>query len=237
MQSAGRYKYFDLIMAAFVTVLLCSNLIGVHKVSYVNVPVIGEYIFGTGVLFFPLSYLFGDILTEVYGYARSRRVIWAGFGALIFASFMSWVVTSLPPASTMPAEQQNAVSMIFGQTWRIVLASLLAFWAGEFINSYVLAKMKVFTAGKYLFTRTIGSTVAGEAVDSLIFYPVAFLGTWSNEQVVSVMIGNYFLKVLWEVIATPVTYKVVAFLKKAEHEDYFDRETDFNPFTLNVQRQ
>jgi len=231
-----RYKYFDLIMAAFVAVLLCSNLIGVQKVSYISIPFTGgyQYIYGAGVLFFPISYLFGDVLTEVYGYKRSRRVIWAGFGAMVFASLMSCVVTSLPPASTMSVEQQNAVNMIFGQTWRIVLASLTAFWAGEFVNSFVLAKMKVASNGKYLWMRTIGSTFAGEAVDSLIFYPVAFIGTWSNEQVVSVMIGDYFIKVAWEVLATPITYKVVGFLKRAENEDYYDRDTDFNPFTLEV---
>lgn len=221
-------------MAAFVAVLLCANLIGVHKVSTVDLPFYGEYIYGTGVLFFPLSYLFGDILTEVYGYARSRKVIWAGFGALIFASLMSYVVTTLPAAKTMSPETQAAVNLIFGQTWRIVAASLIAFWAGEFVNSFVLAKMKILTAGKYLWMRTIGSTFAGEAVDSLIFYPIAFLGTWSTEQVVSVMIGNYFLKVFWEVLATPVTYRIVAFLKRAEHEDFYDRDTDFNPFTLNA---
>ena len=224
-------------MAAFVTVLLCSNLIGVHKVSSINLPFYGEYIYGTGVLFFPLSYLFGDILTEVYGYARSRRVIWAGFGALIFASIMSYVVTTLPAAKTMSAEQQAAVNMIFGQTWRIVAASLLAFWLGEFVNSLVLAKMKLATNGKYLWTRTIGSTFAGEAVDSLIFYPIAFFGTWSNKQVVSVMIGNYFIKVFWEIVATPVTYKIVSFLKRSEHEDFYDRKTNFNPFTIELQDQ
>ena len=234
MDQPRRHKYFDLIMAAFVAVLLCSNLIGVHKVSSINLPYYGEFIYGTGVLFFPLSYLFGDILTEVYGYARSRRVIWAGFGALIFASVMAYVVTSLPPATTMSPEQQAAVNLIFGQTWRIVLASLLGFWAGEFVNSFVLAKMKLLTAGKHLWTRTIGSTFAGQAVDSVIFYPIAFLGTWSTEQVVGVMIGNYFLKVFWEVVATPVTYKIVAFLKRAEHEDYYDRDTNFNPFTLKT---
>lgn len=222
-------------MAAFVAVLLCSNLIGVHKISSVNLPFYGEYIYGTGVLFFPLSYLFGDILTEVYGYARSRKVIWAGFGALIFASLMSFVVTNLPAATTMSPEQQGAVNLIFGQTWRIVAASLLAFWLGEFVNSFVLAKLKVLTAGKHLWTRTIGSTFAGEAIDSLIFYPLAFLGTWSTEQVISVMIGNYLIKVLWEVVATPFTYKIVSFLKKAEHEDYYDRGTDFNPFTINLE--
>ena len=221
-------------MAAFVAVLLCSNLIGVQKVSYVTLPFIGEYIYGAGVLFFPISYFFGDILTEVYGYKRSRRVIWAGFGAMAFASLMSLIVTSLPASRTMSPEQQMAINMMFGQTWRIVLASLSAFWLGEFANSFVLAKLKIFTEGKYLWTRTIGSTAVGEAVDSVIFYPLAFLGTWSTEQVISVMIGNYFIKVLWEVLATPLTYKVVAFLKRVEHEDYYDRDTNFNPFTLST---
>ena len=236
MTAPRQYRYFDLIMAAFVAVLLCSNLIGVQKVSYITVPFTGgyQYIYGAGVLFFPLSYFFGDILTEVYGYKRSRQVIWAGFGAMAFASLMSFIVTSLPAARTMSAEQQTAVNMMFGQTWRIVLASLSAFWLGEFANSFVLAKLKIFTDGKYLWTRTIGSTAVGEAVDSLIFYPLAFLGTWSTEQVISVMIGNYFIKVMWEVLATPLTYKVVGFLKRVEHEDYYDRDTNFNPFTLST---
>ena len=234
MQPPRTYKYYELLMAGFVAVLLCSNLIGVHKVSYVNLPFYGEYIYGAGVLFFPISYLFGDILTEVYGYARSRKVIWAGFGALIFASLMAYVITCLPNAPTMSAEQRSAINTIFGQTPRIVAASLLAFWMGEFVNSFVLAKMKLLSAGKFLWMRTIGSTVMGEIADSLIFYPVAFYGTWSNEQLISVMIGNYFIKVLWEVFATPFTYLIVNFLKKAEHEDYFDRDTDFNPFTLET---
>ena len=212
MERARGYKYYDLILGAFVAVLLCSNLIGVQKVSYIRLPLVGDYIYGAGVLFFPISYLFGDILTEVYGYKRSRRVIWAGFAALAFASLMAYVVTSLPAAATMSADQQAAVNLIFGQTWRIVLASLIAFWAGEFTNSFVLAKMKILTSGKWLWTRTIGSTFAGEAVDCLIFYPMAFLGTRPAEQEVSVMIGNYVIKVLWEVVATPVTYKVVSFL-------------------------
>lgn len=228
------YKYYDLLMAAFVAVLLCSNLIGVQKVSYVNLPLIGEYVFGTGVLFFPISYLFGDVLTEVYGYARSRKVIWAGFGALIFASLMSFVVTSLPAAKTMSPEQIQAVNQIFGQTPRIVLASLTAFWLGEFVNSFVLAKMKLFSSGKFLWMRTIGSTIFGEIADSLIFYPIAFFGVWSNEQLISVMIGNYFIKVFWEIVATPFTYLIVGFLKRAEHEDYFDKNTDFNPFSLET---
>ncbi len=228
------YRYYDLIMAAFVAVLLCSNLIGVHKVSSINLPFYGEYIYGAGVLFFPISYLFGDILTEVYGYARSRKVIWAGFGAMIFASLMAFFVTYLPSAPTMDAERQKAIEMIFGSTPRIVLASLSAFWLGEFVNSFVLAKIKLWMSGKLLFVRTIASTIFGEVADSLIFYPVAFYGVWSNEQLVSVMIGNYFIKVLWEVLATPFTYLIVGFLKKAEHEDYYDNETDFNPFSLET---
>jgi len=234
MESNRTYKYYDLLMAAFVAVLLCSNLIGVHKVSSINLPLYGEYVYGAGVLFFPISYLFGDILTEVYGYKRSRKVIWAGFGALIFASLMAFVVSSLPAAKTMSAEQQSAVNLIFGQTPRIVAASLLAFWIGEFVNSFVLAKLKLFSSGRFLWTRTIGSTIMGEIADSLVFYPVAFFGTWSNEQLISVMIGNYIIKVLWEVIATPFTYLIVGFLKRAEHEDYYDRDTDFNPFSLET---
>lgn len=235
MSDTGRkYKYYDLIMAAFVCVLLCSNLIGVQKVTVIDLPFYGQFIFGAGVLFFPISYLFGDILTEVYGYARSRRVIWAGFGALIFASFMAWAVVNLPVAPTMNPETQKMLETIYGQTPRIVLASLLGFWAGEFTNSFVLAKMKIFTSGKYLWQRTIGSTFLGEAVDSLIFYPVAFLGVWSTEQVIAVMWSNYLLKVMWEVFATPFTYQIVGFLKRVEHEDHYDRETNFNPFTLKT---
>lgn len=233
-ESNRTYKYYDFLLGAFVAVLLCSNLIGVHKVSHINLPFIGEYIYGAGVLFFPISYLFGDILTEVYGYARSRKVIWVGFGALIFASLMSFVVTALPPASTMDPERQKTIELIFGQVPRIVLASLTAFWLGEFVNSFVLAKLKLFFDGKYLWVRTIGSTVVGEIADSLVFYPIAFYGIWSNEQLISVMIGNYFIKVLWEVVATPLTYLVVGFLKKAENEDYYDKNTDFNPFSLET---
>ena len=221
------YKYYDLMMAGFVTILLCSNVIGVGKRTTV-----GGFTFGAGILFFPLSYVFGDVLTEVYGYARSRRVIWAGFGALIFAAFMSWVITSLPPAPDWP--NQGAYDVIFGQTPRIVFASLVAFWAGEFTNSFVLAKMKIRAAGRFLWMRTIGSTIAGEGVDSLIFYPLAFLGVWTKEQVFEVLVTNYALKVIWEALVTPFTYKVVNFLKRAEHEDYYDRDTDFSPFTLRT---
>ncbi len=222
-----KYKYYDFIMAAFVTILLCSNIIGAEKV----VSVWG-FSFGAGILFFPISYFFNDILTEVYGYARSRKVVWAGFTALAFASFMSWVVVTLPPAKGWV--HQDAYEVVFGQTPRIVIASLLAFFSGEFVNSFVLAKMKIFTSGKFLWTRTIGSTIAGEAADSIIFYPLAFYGFWPVNLVITVMITNYVLKVTWEVVATPLTYKVVNFLKRKEHEDYYDRDTNFTPFSIQV---
>jgi queuosine precursor transporter len=222
-----RYKYYDFVMAAFVTVYLCANLIGPAKPATVM-----GFTFGAGVLFFPASYLFGDILTEVYGYKRARRVIWSGFGALMFASIMATVVVKLPPAANWP--HQAAYENIFGQTPRIVIASLIAFFAGEFVNSFVLAKMKILTSGKHLWTRTIGSTIAGEAVDTLIFYPVAFYATWDNALLLSVMVGNYIMKVLWEVVVTPITYKVVAWLKRAENEDYYDRDTNFTPFSLET---
>jgi uncharacterized integral membrane protein (TIGR00697 family) len=221
------YRYYDLIMAAFVTVLLCSNLIGASKVCR-----IWGFTFGAGILFFPISYLFGDILTEVYGYARARKVVWAGFSAMIFASFMAWSVLQFPPDPTWG--QQAAFETVFAATPRIVLASLLAYFFGEFCNSFVLAKLKIFTEGRFLWMRTIGSTMVGEAVDSLIFYPTAFLGIWSRELVLRVMFGNYVLKVLWEVFATPLTYAIVNFLKRVEHEDYYDRDTNFTPFSLSV---
>ncbi len=221
------YRYYDLVMAAFVTVLLCANLIGPAKVAR-----IGGISFGAGVLFFPISYIFGDILTEVYGYARARKVVWSGFAALGFASFMATVVVHLPPAPGWL--HQEAYQVVFGSTWRIVIASLVAFWAGELCNSYVLAKMKIAHQGRRLYLRTIGSTIVGEGVDSLVFYNVAFLGVWTQDQLWTVLASNYVIKVLWEVMATPVTYRVVAFLKKAENEDWYDRETDFNPFQLGA---
>ena len=221
------YRYYDLVMAAFVTVLLCANLIGASKVA-----TLWGITFGAGVLFFPISYVFGDVLTEVYGYARARKVVWAGFGALIFASFMSWAVLAFPPAPGWP--HQAAFETVFGGTPRIVFASLVAYFSGEFCNSYVLAKMKLLTNGRFLWMRTIGSTIAGEAVDSAIFYPLAFLGLWPRELVVQVMISNYLLKVGWEAVMTPITYRVVNALKRAEQEDYYDRDTDFTPFSLSA---
>lgn len=222
-----QYRYYEFVMAAFVCVLLCSNLIGASKVASV-----GNFAFGAGVLFFPISYIFGDVLTEVYGYARARRVVWAGFGAMIFASFMSYVVLALPPAEGWP--HQAAFETVFAATPRIVIGSLIAFFCGELCNSFVLAKLKIATNGKYLWLRTIGSTIVGEGVDSLLFYPIAFYGIWETDLVVKVMLSNYCIKVGWEAVITPFTYIVVNWLKRAEGEDYFDRQTDFNPFTLKT---
>ena len=224
------FRYYDLVMAAFVTILLLSNLIGASKPSYVTLPLMGQWSFGAGVLFFPVSYIIGDILTEVYGYARARRVIWTGFAALLFMAFMAWVVVQLPPAAGWPG--QEAYEFVFGNSWRIVLASMVAFWAGEFANSYVLAKMKIWTAGRHLWMRTIGSTVVGQGLDSLIFYPLAFWGLagWPVELLWQVVLSQWAIKTAWEALLTPVTYAAVGALKRAEQVDLYDTETDFSPF-------
>ena len=232
-RSARQYRYYDLIMAAYVGILLCANLIGPSKVAAVQVPLIGTVTFVAGVLFFPLSYIFGDILTEVYGYARDRRCVWAGFAALAFAAFMASVIVALPAAPEW-RDKQVHVQAVFGSTWRIIGASIIAFWSGSFVNSYVLAKMKIWTRGRWLWTRTIGSTICGEAVDSGLFYTLAFYGVWSQPLLFKVMATQYVLKTAWEVVNTPLTYRVVAFLKRAEHEDYYDTNTDFTPFSLQT---
>ena len=226
----ARFRYYDLVMAAFVTILLLSNIIGASKPSYIPLPDGTQWSFGAGILFFPVSYVIGDILTEVYGYARARRCIWAGFGALLFMAFMAWVVVKLPPADGWPG--QEAYEFVFGNSWRIVLASMTAFWAGEFANSFVLAKMKVWTAGKHLWMRTIGSTFVGQGLDSLIFYPLAFWGLagWPPELLWQVVLSQWLIKTAWEAILTPVTYLVVGFLKRREGLEVFDTDTDFSPF-------
>jgi queuosine precursor transporter len=228
------YRYYDLILGAFVTVLLCANLIGAAKVCHLHIAGSWGVTFGAGVLFFPISYVFGDVLTEVYGYARARKVVWSGFGALIFASLMSWIILALPPAEGWA--NQRAYETVYGNTPRIVLASLVAYFCGELCNSYVLARLKVRTGGRLLWLRTIGSTIVGEGVDSLIFYPLAFFRAagWSDDVVARVLVSNYVVKVLWEVVATPLTYRVVGWLKRVENEDYFDRDTDFSPFKLGT---
>jgi uncharacterized integral membrane protein (TIGR00697 family) len=228
------YRFYDLVMVSFVVVLVCSNLIGPAKIAVVDLPLWGPYVFGAGVIFFPISYIFGDILTEVYGYSRARKVIWAGFGALVFASIMAAVVVALPPAGFW--KHQAAYEIAFGNTWRIVAASMIAYFCGEFVNSFVLAKMKVWMEGRMLWMRTIGSTIFGEAVDSSIFYPLAFYNTGiiPNEALPMVMLAQFLTKTLVEVAFTPVTYAIVGFLKRVEHEDYYDRSTDFNPFKVEV---
>jgi len=226
--AGAQFRTFDFVMVAFVTILLLSNVIGAGKRAVVDLPLIGEWPFGAGILFFPLSYVIGDILTEVYGYERARRCIWAGFAALMFMAVMSFVVVALPPAPGWTG--QAAYESVFGQVPRIVLASIVAFWAGEFANSYVLARMKVWTQGRHLWTRTIGSTLVGQGIDSLIFYPLAFYGVWSTDELVTVLLTQWALKVGWEVVLTPVTYAVVGWLMRREGVDVFDRTTDFSPF-------
>ena len=227
-------RWFDFVMAAFVTILLLSNVIGAGKRAVIDLPWIGPWPFGAGILFFPVSYVLGDVLTEVYGYARARRCIWAGTAAMLFMVFMSWVVVALPPDAGWTG--QAAYESVFGQVPRIVAASICAFWAGEFANSLVMARMKVWTGGRHLWTRTIGSTVVGQAVDSSIFYPLAFYGApdWPVQAMLLVMLSQFVLKVSWEVVLTPVTYQVVGFLKRREGIDVYDERTDFTPFTTRA---
>jgi uncharacterized integral membrane protein (TIGR00697 family) len=227
-------RYFDFVMAAFVTILLLSNVIGAGKVATVNLPGIGAWPFGAGILFFPISYVIDDVLTEVYGFARARRALWAGFAALLFMAVMEWTVVHLPVAEGWTG--QPAYERVFGSGWRIILASMAAFFVGDFLNSVVLAKMKIWTKGKHLWTRTIGSTVVGEGADSLIFYPLAFYGMpdWPVAALGAVMLSQFILKVGWEAILTPVTYAVVGWLKRHEGVDVYDVGTDFTPFATDV---
>ncbi len=228
------FRYYEFVMVAFVVLLVCSNLIGPAKIAQADLPLLGIVTFGAGVLFFPISYVFCDVLTEVYGYARSRRVIWAGFAALAFASFMAWAVVALPPAPFW--KNQAAYEIAFGQAWRISAASMFAYFCGEFVNSFVLAKMKIATAGRWLWMRTIGSTIFGEGVDSLLFYPLAFYGTGiiPDDKLPLVMATQFVAKVAVEILFTPVTYALVGWLKRAEGVDHYDRDTKFTPFTLKV---
>lgn len=230
--SAHRFRYFEFIMAASCVVLVCSNIIGAGKVASV-----GGLTFGAGVLFFPLSYIAGDVLTEVYGYARARRVFWASVVSAAFAAAMAGFITWIPPADSWNVDvggvtRQQVFALNFAQAPRIVAASCLAIWAGEFVNAYVLAKMKVRSGGRNLWMRMIGSTAAGQAVDKLIFYPLAFAGQWEPKLIATVMATNYALQVGWEALLTPLTYRIIGFMKRAEGVDVYDRETDFTPFSV-----
>jgi len=232
--AAARFRYFDYLMAAFVAILLLSNIIGASKPSYVTLPGGVAWSFGAGVLFFPISYIIGDVLTEVYGYAHARRVIWTGFAAMAFMAFMAAVVVALPPAEGWPG--QEAYEFVFGNSWRIVAASMLAFCVGEFANSFVLARMKLATRGRFLWMRTISSTVVGQGLDSLIFYPLAFWGLagWPPEQLLQVILSQWLIKSTWEAVLTPVTYAVVGWLKRREGVEVFDAGTDFSPFARST---
>ena len=230
--SAHRFRYFEFMMAASCVVLVCSNLIGAGKVAEV-----AGLSFGAGVLFFPFSYIAGDVLTEVYGYARARRVFWASVTAAAFAAAMAAFVTWIPPAPDWNTDvggltRQEAFALNFAQAPRIVAASCLAIWAGEFVNAYVLARMKVASDGKNLWMRMIASTAAGQGIDKLIFYPLAFWGVWKPELILTVAATNYVLQVAWEAMLVPVTSRIVAMMKRAEGVDVYDGETDFTPFTL-----
>lgn len=233
------FRYYDFLMAGTVAVLLCSNLIGPAKACVLTLPVLGTVTFGAGNLFFPISYIFGDVMTEVYGFARARRAIWAGFAAMIFATVMSSFIIAMPPspASDYNKVLQPALETVFGNTWRIVVASMIAFWAGDFVNSFVMAKMKLMTEGRMLWTRTIGSTICGQSIDSLLFYPIAFYGIMDDHTLGAIMAFNVLFKISVEVLFTPLTYLVVNGLKRAEGVDTFDRDISFTPFSLKDEGQ
>ncbi|UCC78489.1 MAG: queuosine precursor transporter [Candidatus Zixiibacteriota bacterium] len=221
-----QYKYYDLILGLFVAVLLISN------VASSKVLDLGPFTFDGGTILFPISYIFGDILTEVYGYRRSRRVIWTGFFAAFLMSAVFMIVGKLPPAADWP--NQEAYEKILGLTPRIVIASLIAYFAGEFSNSYTLAKMKIFSKGRWLWTRTIGSTIVGEGVDTVLFVFIAFYGVFPESLLLSILVSNYIFKVCFEAAFTPFTYMIVGFLKNKERSDVYDYDTDFNPFSITV---
>ncbi len=215
-------KYFSIVSSLFVATLLISNTVATKLFT------IGPFIFTGGILVFPLSYIFGDVLTEVYGYARSRTIIWTGFLCLILMSLVYYIIGLLPAAAGW--NNQAAYESILGIVPRITLASIIGYWAGEFSNSYVLAKMKIWTSGRYLWLRTIGSTIVGECLDTTFFVFLAFAGVLPSSTLVIAAVSGYLFKVLYEIVATPITYKLVAFLKKREGVDHFDHQTDFNPF-------
>jgi hypothetical protein len=234
-----QYRYLDLITALFVTVLILSNILSSAKVVDWGVSILGVPLaFDAGTILFPMSYIFGDILTEVYGYRRSRRVIWTGFGCLALSSVLLSLVKILPGEEhwRQYAGQAAYDAILGGMTsGGIVIASLLGYWSGEFSNSFTLAKMKIWTRGSLLWSRTIGSTLIGEGVDTVVFVGVAtFFGVFPAAIMGSLILTNYIFKVGVEVVLTPVTYVVVNFLKQAEKEDYFDITTDFNPFRFEI---
>ena len=223
-EPARRYKYLDVLTTMFVVVLLVSNLVA-QKVC-----MIGPLAVSGAVLLFPITYIFGDVFTEVYGFSASRRAIWLGFFGTSLLYLMGAIVIALPGAPEW--KNQQAFTVVFGFIPRILAASLVAFWAGEFANSYTMAKLKLLTNGEKLWTRTIGSTVVGQAVDTVLVITLTFAGRYSVRTLISIIVTGYLLKVGYEVLATPVTYLVIGWLKRSEHADAFDRNENFNPFSL-----
>jgi uncharacterized integral membrane protein (TIGR00697 family) len=230
----AHFRYFDFVLVAFVVDILLSNVIGAEKRSVLDLPVVGPWPFGAGILFFPISYLIDDVLTEVYGYARARRAIWCGFVALAFMALIQWTVVHLPVAPGWTG--QAAYERVFGSGWRIIAASMCAFFVGDFVESTVMAKLKIWSQGRNLWLRFWSSTIVGESVDSLIFYPLAFYGMadWPVTALAEVMLSQVILKVSWEVLLTPVTYAVVGWLKRKEGVDVYDIGTNFTPFSTSV---
>jgi uncharacterized integral membrane protein (TIGR00697 family) len=229
------YRYLNLITAVFVTVLIISNIIAVKIGSF------GPMFLPVAVILFPISYIFGDVLTEVYGYARARQVIWTGFECNLLAVVVIWIGGQIPAAPFWNAglydnsdAAQKAYEAILGFTPRLLIASFTAYLIGEFLNSFVLAKLKLVTAGKFLWVRTIGSTLVGQLADSGIFISIAFIGVLPSGNLAPLIVTQWLFKSLYEVIATPITYAVVTFLKRVENEDYYDRSTDFNPLNLST---
>lgn len=232
-----RYKYIDLITVLFVTVLLLSNILSSAKIIDLGVSLLGlQFIFDAGTLVFPISYIFGDVLTEIYGYRRSRRVIWSGFFATALMAFFVWLAGVLPGESLWSETVgQSAYDAVLGSIWKLAIASLIAYFFGEFVNSYVLARMKVLMQGRWLWARTIGSTIAGQGVDTTVFFVIATaLGVFPIELMLSLIVSNYIFKVSIEVIFTPITLRVIHWLKTSEQEDVYDHNTNFNPFRFDV---
>lgn len=225
-QTVKSFKYFDLLLGLFVAILLISNI------ASTKILTLWKFTFDGGTILFPLSYIFGDILTEVYGYKKSRRVIWTGFLAALLMSLVLYIVQILPPAADWP--NQQAYESLIGFIPRIVLASLIAYFAGEFSNSYLLSRLKIKTNGRFLWLRTITSTLIGEGIDTMLFCIIAFYGTMPNSLLIAILLSNYIFKCSVEVLLTPVTYLMVGFLKRREHEDHYDHGISYNPFTMEV---
>jgi uncharacterized integral membrane protein (TIGR00697 family) len=224
--ASRHYKHLELLIHIFVVVLLVSNLVAA------KITQIGPLTFSGAQMLFPITYIFGDIFTEVYGYAASRRAIWIGFLASTLLALLGLFAVSLPPAPGF--HNQEAYASIFGVVPRVIASSLIAYWAGEFANSYTLAKLKLLTHGKYLWTRTVGSTIVGQGVDTILVISLLFAGSLPIATILNLIVSGYLFKVVYEVLATPLTYKVVSYLKRSEGIDTFDAHTDFNPFRASA---